>query len=791
MLKVAVTNNSFLMLGSGTGRGSYIDSDIIFDDYGLPYFPAKRFKGLLRESAMEVLEMLQSTGLEFVFSEEIIESAFGSKTSPARIRIYDLYLNDHHNIISWLQYIRQEHPSILNKESIINALTEIRQQTAINEKGFAKENSLRTIRVLKPDIEFCGMIEIVDKSRRSEFEALLALACMNLKRAGSGRNRGWGKIKCSLHNGDGHDLYGLTLEMIKNLDESATKPLWITQEPIKNDYPEPFKQDQLSCTHKLEYWIVNSAPLIFTAPDGDENMVSTLDHIPGTAIHGYYANHFIRKSGIASAQAHKDNLFKQWFIDGRLQFSNAYPAYKAYGTDECKLYPVPMFIHTDKQEGELYNLVLQEADDTKSLSGYCCMTDNSLYNMETEKSVNFHLVRNSGSGMTDERLEGHVKEGGIFHYEAIKPGQIFHGCIKGSETDLRLFREIFDQGQTNDIRLGRSLNTQYGAATIEFLPIAAESLSVETPLFAEDEYTEVLDCGQLIMYLNSPLILNNEHGFSATSEEYLKKYLQEMLDIPKINIVKSFARMENRQSYSSHWKMHQPEFACWKAGSSFLLELTNQQEEICDITLELQKKLERLMREGIGEKCNLGYGQVRLVRCVPMPQESCKFIDYEYPKPDELPSTVKKIMRTVYEERLLRLVVTVAAARAKEYYEENKTGQELNTSLLGRLERICEESSDIRDFSNSIQKLRPKAAKPLNEMMLGSSSLFNNLTATDLEKWCRKYEGEWRSLEKTAEYLEEPKSIDSFYKDYWRVFFRTLRKLKKKDNSEIGGEQHA
>ena len=54
MLRLQIDVDTFLMLGSGAGRGSYIDSDIIVDEEGLPIFPARRLKGLLRESALEV-----------------------------------------------------------------------------------------------------------------------------------------------------------------------------------------------------------------------------------------------------------------------------------------------------------------------------------------------------------------------------------------------------------------------------------------------------------------------------------------------------------------------------------------------------------------------------------------------------------------------------------------------------------------------------------------------------------------------------------------------------------------
>jgi len=144
LLQVEIITNSALMLGSGTGRGSFIDSDIVFDEYGLPLFPGRRFKGLLRESAEEVIEMLTKCGSNSFFAEDILEIVFGTSTSMAGIRVNDLYLTDSQNtgyetLVQWLRYIRQEYPQLINKDAVINALTHVRQQTALVKKALQKK----------------------------------------------------------------------------------------------------------------------------------------------------------------------------------------------------------------------------------------------------------------------------------------------------------------------------------------------------------------------------------------------------------------------------------------------------------------------------------------------------------------------------------------------------------------------------------------------------------------------------------------------------------------------------
>ena len=45
-MKITIKLLSDALINSGEGFGAIIDSDVVFDDIGLPYIPAKRIKGL-------------------------------------------------------------------------------------------------------------------------------------------------------------------------------------------------------------------------------------------------------------------------------------------------------------------------------------------------------------------------------------------------------------------------------------------------------------------------------------------------------------------------------------------------------------------------------------------------------------------------------------------------------------------------------------------------------------------------------------------------------------------------
>lgn len=198
-LKIKIETLSPTHLGSGEGWGSTIDSDIIYDEFGLPYFPSRRLKGLLRESAVEVLEMFRSSMIDD-YKEFSLSDIFGAPgaNQTAKVIFNDLYMEEYEKTVEWLKWSFQNFYEFFTPQKVIDSLTEIRQQTAIDNDGTSKDGSLRTIRVLKRGITFTGSIFVDDL----ESEKLLALACRNLKRVGSLRNRGLGKVSCTLWDND-------------------------------------------------------------------------------------------------------------------------------------------------------------------------------------------------------------------------------------------------------------------------------------------------------------------------------------------------------------------------------------------------------------------------------------------------------------------------------------------------------------------------------------------------------------------------------------------------------------
>ena len=84
-----------------SGQGDVnTDSTIIHDRYGIPYIPAKRVRGVLYESALEVAEMMELSKLD-TFTIEDVNVLFNRSTDDQlvednpKLAIFNLTIEDY------------------------------------------------------------------------------------------------------------------------------------------------------------------------------------------------------------------------------------------------------------------------------------------------------------------------------------------------------------------------------------------------------------------------------------------------------------------------------------------------------------------------------------------------------------------------------------------------------------------------------------------------------------------------------------------------------------------------
>lgn len=416
----------------GEGLAGIIDIDINYDEYGLPFIPAKRIKGVLKEAAMDLCDFN-------VLSDGIVEKIFGKSGTDygCDFRLSDGYLKNY-NYMS--NYLRNTDLLIFNRQSVLEYFTYTRSQTTLEEEGFAKENSLRTFRILRKGLKFDFDVSI-NPEWKADFERILKAA----KSFGLRRTRGFGKIS-------------LTLK--EQLPVSDTQ---LTEINYENGIIGVYT------SNKTQLLVSNSL----------KNQC-TDKYISGTALLGTLAAMYIKKNNLGKL-AHTDKSFSDIFLNEGVVFSNLYPCRKKeYRLD--KYIPCPASIVKSKNDSSLLfdtanaddlQMIKEESITTKGHPAEFVNLDAELKKNSPLTFVEYHHAR------PEDRSVGRPgKETGEFYqYEVIEPNQEFYGTISGKPELLKTIIELLENSK--EIYIGRSKTAQYGQCSCELISVEQENSSYE------------------------------------------------------------------------------------------------------------------------------------------------------------------------------------------------------------------------------------------------------------------------------------------------------------------------
>ena len=225
-LQLEITLLSSAVIGSGEGFGAIIDTDIVFDDIGMPLLPGKRVKGCLRDAAETAFERFRQANIAFPLTEEppptstddLLNTTFGLRgRKSGDVYFANLTIPDYAAHQAWLAYWNDAYAGVLSRDTVMDSFTDVRQQTAIDpETGTAKDGALRTLRAARKGTTFVG--EVVVNSEDRDTIQTLALACMNLRHLGTNRNRGFGEVVCGLRDCEsGEDLVAAITQQLEGL----------------------------------------------------------------------------------------------------------------------------------------------------------------------------------------------------------------------------------------------------------------------------------------------------------------------------------------------------------------------------------------------------------------------------------------------------------------------------------------------------------------------------------------------------------------------------------------------
>lgn len=183
--------------GRGDGVAGLIDQEVEHDPYGFPYLRGRTLKGLLSEECDNLIHTLP--GDQKTHWQRVAGELFGKPGSTldtmGAIHVGDACLPEDLRQAVAYQISREK----LTRTEILDALTTIRRQTAINpENGVPDKGSLRSARVVLRDLTFTADLSFEQQPTDDQL-CLLMIGAKALRYLGSGRNRGRGHVCCRLH----------------------------------------------------------------------------------------------------------------------------------------------------------------------------------------------------------------------------------------------------------------------------------------------------------------------------------------------------------------------------------------------------------------------------------------------------------------------------------------------------------------------------------------------------------------------------------------------------------------
>lgn len=522
----------------------------------------------------------------------------------------------------------------------------------------------------------------------------------------------------------------------------------------------------------LRYRVTLLSPVIIHSAAGDENMTATGRFIPGNALIGVFAARYLMKKPVPNV--HLDSQFYQWFLEGGLIFTPAYPVVDDGGKNKY-LYPLPLSLRQEKRGAkpqERLQIIdaLIEPDQSYSeiVGGYGDIFYETVYRDEVAVTFHAHHER--------ERESGTSKKGIFFYYEALEAGQEFQFEIRGNEDLVEAFSHFFES--EFEARLGKSRNAEYGRVLIHKSPNTSS-----IPAFSNKG-------NELILTFISPCILRNQMGYPDLSIGYIKTYLAEVLgiDTEEILIDKAYLREATIETYLSVWRMKRPAERALAPGSVVKIYFG----QVDDKLLE---RVSLLQANGLGERRNEGYGQVKINWLHP---SDGKYI-LETPnkekrkKPDgPMPDTVRPIFQEVFWFHLNLQAKHEALIDYKLYSNRPKN------SLLGRLQVALTNHHKKEEFITEVTSWGLTAKEALTGCV--SEAGHNLLDEMKDDRRINQVLQNFKEEIKTAMTVEQLEGLGlgdnglrtndvliyPLYQTYWRTVLDEMRKQNKLD---VGAEE--
>ncbi len=208
--KLKLTLLSDTTPGRGDGVAGSVDVEVEHDDYGMPFLRGRSLKGLLVEEWANLRFALGQAGVDLNRWDKAAAALFGRPGSTlddgAALHVGHARLpaDLRQAIIADMRALKEaEQPA--RATAILDALTDVRYQTAVDPDGTPAEGTLRAMRVLLRGTVFEATLRFPEKPSADAL-ALLSACVHAVRRLGTARNRGRGRVKMRLYDKKGKPI---------------------------------------------------------------------------------------------------------------------------------------------------------------------------------------------------------------------------------------------------------------------------------------------------------------------------------------------------------------------------------------------------------------------------------------------------------------------------------------------------------------------------------------------------------------------------------------------------------
>lgn len=694
--KLKIKLLSDLCSGSGDTYNTRVDTDIVYDDFGLPFIPAKRIKGCIRESLMELIDFdrCKKNSFKGLFGTtyEMIEENGQAPSDEEDHSAFDLTnarLEGYENMKTAL-LSQTWHP-----QDVLELYSYTRAQTAIDPKsGTADENTLRTTRVVGKN----NCFESVVKFEKDEYLADFEMAVKNVVHMGVSRTRGLGLVHITLED----------------------------YEPsLKSDdfYPPIDFQDGKK--YILSYSILLKSAVICKSPEG--NCGKTQPYIEGSKVLGLIAGKMEQQDFLAFMKT--DPVFSTAYISDGMNRARPVSASVRKEKNACfEDGKMQVFDFFDSRKENADNTVTDLENEViprqySGLGTAFLTQDDQLLEVDTE--ISYHHQR------PDDKSIGRATDssGSFYHLESIRQDQVFAGFIKGTGNAMNAILKCLNNKKTTQCRLGFSKQVQFGEAEFSILNVSEETSNL---------FEKSVDSSSkaYIVRLNSPVILYDENGMYSTEKKCFMEYLENYIgggDASNMTLENAVMTYETIGGFNVTQKCRKPIFRAIGRGSIFYISSS------APISCETHSF--------IGERTNEGFGEIEI-------SEPCESIVRTISRGSGkyVPETkaTTDIIQKLEKNRIRKACIYAARNEAKRKLKEIEESIETLKVVVNKLILMCKTKRDLVSLRNQVQKVKAKdktKGKAMEEILnIDDASLKEQYKEDFYQVFLKTYLAEWKIL---------------------------------------------